>query len=60
VVIASFWGRFLGSQFYGVDGFDPVSMLQSIAVLLAAALLAAAFPARRATKVDPMVALRYE
>ncbi|HKW97724.1 MAG TPA: ABC transporter permease [Bryobacteraceae bacterium] len=60
VVVAFFWGLFLGSQFYGIDSFDPVSVSQSVAVLLAAALLAAALPARRATKVDPMAALRYE
>jgi predicted permease len=60
VVGAFFWGLFLGDQFYGVDSFDLVSVSESVAVLLAAALLAAALPARRAARVDPMVALRYE
>ncbi len=60
VVVAFVWGRFLGSRFYGMDNFDLLSVSQSVAVLLAAGLLAAALPVRRAAKVDPLVALRYE
>ena len=60
VVVAFYWGLFFGSQFYGVDSFDLVSVSESVGVLLAVALVAAAFPARRATRVDPMVTLRYE
>jgi predicted permease len=57
---AFFWTLFIGDLLYGVDSFDPKSPLLAVTVMLAAALAAAAIPARRATKVDPMVALRYE
>jgi len=53
-------GRAIASQLYGVKDYDPRILLMAIAVLAISAILAAAVPARRAAKVDPMVALRYE
>jgi predicted permease len=53
-------GRAMASQLYGVKGYDPRILFAAIAVLAVSAVLAAVMPARRAAKVDPMVALRYE
>jgi len=52
--------RFLTSQLYGVGATDPVTFTLVSALLVAIALLATLLPAMRATRVDPVVALRDE
>jgi ABC-type antimicrobial peptide transport system permease subunit len=53
-------GRVVGSLLYGVSGRDPMSETVLLAVLIAAGLLAGYLPARRAARINPLVALRYE
>ncbi len=56
------WGlnRFVSSQLYGVTANDPVTIAAAAALLAAVAMLAGYLPARRATRVNPVLALRYE
>lgn len=53
-------GRLAGKLLYGLSGTDPLSMAAAVAMLMAAGLLAGYLPARRAARIDPLAALRYE
>jgi hypothetical protein len=53
-------GQFLQGILYGVDAVEPAVLVAAPLILLASSLLASYLPARRATKVDPTVALRSE
>jgi len=60
-VIASLaLGRVLSSLLYGIGAGDPLTIFAVVALLSAVAMVAAYIPARRATQVDPITALRYE
>ncbi len=52
--------RLLRSQLFGVDAFDPITYLGVVGVIALVAIVSALVPARRATKVDPVEALRTE
>jgi predicted permease len=52
--------RVISSMLYGLKSYDPIAMVAVITLLAAVGAFAGFIPARRATKVDPIVALRYE
>jgi predicted permease len=60
--LAASWGlgRYVGSQLYGVTGSDPMTIAGACLLLAFVAALAGYLPARRATRVNPVLALRYE
>jgi ABC-type antimicrobial peptide transport system permease subunit len=52
--------RLLSQMLYGVTASDPITYAVVAGLLLATAVMACIVPARRATRIDPLVALRHE
>lgn len=52
-------GRFIEARLFGVSPFDPAAYAAALAIVVIVALLSAAIPARRASRVDPVTALRH-
>ncbi len=60
-LLASFGlSRIMASQIFGIPTFDPLTVAGVVTVVLFAAIAASLLPARTATRVDPLIALRYE
>ena len=60
VVASLVSSRFLASQLYGLEPFDPINLATTSMLLGLVAYSATYLPARRASKVDPVIALRDE
>jgi len=52
--------RLVQAQFFGLHASDPATLMTAVLLIASVTVLAAYLPARRASKVNPMVALRYE
>lgn len=60
IPLAILSGRLISSQLFGLNPTDPLTLVVAALVLTVVALVAGYLPARRASKVDPLIALRYE
>jgi len=60
IAISTVLGRVMGSQLVGVTAYDPATLAATLLLLMLTATVACWLPARRAARVNPTVALRYQ
>jgi ABC-type antimicrobial peptide transport system permease subunit len=60
VPLAILGGRAVASLLFGLGAADPLTLVEAVAVIIVVATVAGLLPARRAARVDPLVALRSE
>jgi ABC-type antimicrobial peptide transport system permease subunit len=60
LAVAALLTRYVQTMLFGVQPLDPVTLTMAVSVMLGVAILAGWLPARRASRLDPMVALRHE
>jgi len=60
LIVSLALGLVITSQLWGVSPYDPITLIGTAALLLLICVVACWLPARRATQVDPLIALRYE
>ena len=59
-ILAFVTGRLISTMLFGISGSDPPTFVVTVLILVSVALLATLVPARRAARVSPMVAIRYD
>lgn len=59
LIVSLSLGHVMATQLWGVSAYDPLTLVSVVLLLLATGVVACGVPARRVTKVDPLVALRY-